>query len=82
MSSAWESTGQCRPVAEGATTPESLRQRDQVDNGTLEREGSPSADGESHIVVKLSGTNDSGGNDIRSLYVHVTPFTHYPCIRG
>jgi len=36
-------------IAEGATTPETLRHRDQADIGTLEREGSPSADGESHF---------------------------------
>jgi hypothetical protein len=49
MSSAWESMPCLRGVAEGATTPESLRQRDQADIGTLEREGLPSADGENHF---------------------------------
>ncbi len=38
---------------------------------TLEREGSPSADGESHFVVKLSGTKDSGGP--HSIGEHMSP---------
>jgi hypothetical protein len=51
--------------AEGATTPESLRQPDRSDEATLERSrcvssarprGKPSA-------VKLSGIDDSGGTN-------------------
>jgi hypothetical protein len=51
--------------AEGATTPESLRQPDRSGEATLESSRHARlAEGESPVRVKLSGIDDSGGQSI------------------
>ena len=48
-------------VAEGATAPESLRQKDHVDTERWKERVRPPPTGKATHVVKLSGTKDSGG---------------------
>lgn len=65
--------------AEGATTPESLRQPDRSDEATLERSRRewPARPRGKPLAVKLSGNDDSGGEPI-SFIAAISPRLHSP----
>ncbi len=76
--STWESVCRKRFTAEGATTPESLRHRDQVDAERWKERACPPPTGKAISMAKLSGTKDSGGHRVNRITNDLYPtLTHH-----